>query len=341
MGPAQLRQGRARPGHARLARRGARRASATCRWASRERRRARARRARARAAAAGDGAGDRDPRALADAALRALARRPRPPRSTTPTVAIAVRPRRPRRPARPPTRSTTTRCARARRARDAAAAAAARAAGAARRLPGLPAPRGAAARTTASTPTPRGSTPRAGGAALARRLRGRPPSDGARGASGSGRSARVETAIASSAGVRAHRPRHRRVHEGDLPRAPDGRSGLRRRAGTAVAADLDAGALAEPRGGQGARRGEPAELAAGRVPGGASSADAVGCAAATCSAAWRSTASPTPRAAARSPGRLGRAGRRPGDQPRRLAALRRARCRAPSTPRACPRRRCR
>ena len=127
----------------------------------------------------------------------------------------------------------------------------------------------------------------------------------------------VRTAIASSTGVRARRRRHRRVHEGRLPRRATGAAATRppRRG---AAARLDAEALARARRRARSPREPLAELGPGEYPVVLEPTPSAGCS--SSSAASRSTASPTPRAAARSAGRLGEQRRRALDRPRDDAA---------------------
>ena len=299
MGADELRQGRARPGHARLARR---RARALPRRAGRRRVTASTADLAERALALRDGEAqvDRHPRALAAVALRPLARRRRRPRSTTLTVHVLVlrdghvgaAPRR--------TGPTTTRCAttvRPRRRRGRApppASAARRPPRAARAAGRLPEPRRLRRRH-------RRARPRAPPAPRCAPRSPSPPSTTSR-RSASGRPATVETAIASSTGLRARDRVTDALPEGHLPRRRGplglGRRGRGRR-----------GRRDRPRRDRAPRRGEgPARGAgrarAGRVPGRAR-APTRSATLLSSSAGWPSTASPTPRAAARSSGRLG------------------------------------
>ena len=205
VGADQLRQGRARAGHGGLARR---RAGALSRRAGRRgvsapRRRSSWPSARWRFAD-GEAQVTVDARALAAVALRASRADAGHRASTTSRVAILARARRPHRLGRRPTRRPTTRCApRAPRAPRPPARAAAAAAGAPGDYPGPPRTRGrrAAARraTTPATAQLDPASPAARCATAFAALRER----GAGGVRASGPRARVDTAIASTTGVRA------------------------------------------------------------------------------------------------------------------------------------------
>ena len=254
-------------------------------------------------------------RALADAALRALPADPvdRRRRRHGRGRRGARRPRRPGDHELAPTTKRSRRCAR--RATAAAAAAATAGpgdhpgfrrtgrAGASRR--GLR-PRHGAPRPGTGRPGPGGRL--RGGAAIR-----------ARGASGSGRSAEAGARGGLDGGREQDRADDRRLHEGDLHRAEAAAAAMRR-APRRLWPSSTRAALAERAAAQGrdATASRPS-CAPGRVPGRAR-ADAVGELLDLFAAQRASTASPTPRAAARCGPARQQSGRA-GGQPRRLAAL--------------------
>ena len=266
VGADELRQGRARPGHARLARRRARRASATSRSAWRERVETPLELAE-RALAPAPAARRRSPSTRERSLLSRFARSRADPgdRGRRPDGRASLcAARRPRRRRRRPTAPTTTRCARAaRRPRDGRRGRRARPAGRAT-YPGLPAPPAATAATTAGTRRPPRSTPAPAGAAL--RAAFAAAAEHGLEAFGIWTAGEVRDGDRLDAPAsRAARPRHRRHMKVICRDARRPQRAAPRRPASALAA-LDPAAIARRAAREGRAAGSPVELAPGEYP---------------------------------------------------------------------------